>query len=129
MPKVTVAELDAVRRHLSDTSCWAETATRVVTRELTYADETPVEIVVRKRQWRYDLDDRGDAVGKARALGASPAWLETAERIVAEERFNVNRSGVVFVPAVEGRDIAQLAYRLADCAYAVHSALLESAQD
>ncbi|MGH3134813.1 MAG: hypothetical protein ACRDNY_13925 [Gaiellaceae bacterium] len=48
---------------------------------------------------------------------------------VAWEGFNANRWGIVVVPAVEGRDLAQLALRLDDCAYAVHVALLESGED
>jgi hypothetical protein len=125
---VTVSGLDAVRSRIGDTTEWTESEERVVRRELVYGDGSPVEIVVRKRGWRYDLDDRGEAVAKARALGATAGWLELAEGVVAEEGFNVNRSGVVFVPVVEGRDIAELAYRLADTSYAVHSALLESAE-
>ena len=121
--------LDEVRWQLGETASWGERSERVVTRELTYADGERVRIVVRKRGWRYDLDDRGDAVAKAAALGVPRDWLERAEAVVAEEGFNVNRSGVVFVPAVEGRDLADLAFRLADCAYAVHMALLESTQD
>ena len=127
--EASVAVLDEVRWQLGETATWGERSERVVTRELTYADGERVRIVVRKRGWRYDLDDRGDAVAKATALGAPRDWLEVAEAIVAEEGFNVNRSGVVFVPAVEGRDIARLAFRLSDCAYAVHAALLELAQD
>jgi hypothetical protein len=37
----------------------------------------------------------------------------------------VNRRGVVFVPAVEGRDLAWLASRVAECSRAVYGALLE----
>jgi hypothetical protein len=127
--EASAATLDDVRARLGDAAEWGDTGERVVTRDLTYGDGDLVEIVVRKRGWRYDLDDRGDAVAKARALGAGHGWLELAERLVAKEGFNVNRSGVVGVPAVEGRDIAQLAFRLSGCAYAVHSVLLESAQD
>jgi hypothetical protein len=41
------------------------------------------------------------------------------------EGFNVNRRGALFVPAVEGRDIAMLALRLAETAGTVYLALLE----
>jgi hypothetical protein len=44
---------------------------------------------------------------------------------VAEEGFNVNRAGVVFVPGFEGRDLAMLALRLADTSRAVYAELLE----
>jgi len=84
-----------------------------------------IAISVRKRGHRYDLDDRGDAVAQASARGARRDWLRTAEDVVAREGFNVNRRGVVFVGAVEGRDLARLAVRLADCAESVRAALLE----
>jgi hypothetical protein len=55
-------------------------------------------------------------------------WLELTEHVVAEEGFNVNRRGVLFVRAFEWGDIALLATRLAGCAHAVHVALLEAAE-
>ena len=81
-----------------------------------------LRINVRKRGRKYDLDDGGAAVA---AAGKPRGWLEVAERIVAEEGFNVNRAGVVFVSAFEGRDIERLAERLAATARDVHLALLE----
>jgi hypothetical protein len=65
----------------------------------------PVRILVRKRGRNYDLDDRG----RATEAGKPTAWLPVAQRLVAEEGFNVNRAGVVFVPAFEGRDLALMA--------------------
>ena len=53
-------------------------------------------------------------------------WLPVAEALVAEEGFNVNRRGVVFVPAMEGRDLATLAARLAATSLAVYQELLEA---
>lgn len=88
----------------------------------TYASGEPVRVRVRKRGRRYDIDDDGAAV---RCAGAPAGWLEVARRVVAEDCLNVNRRGVVFVPAVEGRDIAALAERVADSSRAVHAALLE----
>jgi hypothetical protein len=85
-----------------------------------------VSIVVRKRGYRYDLDDRGEAVARARELGAPRDWLPIAEEVVAQEGFNVNRRGVVFVSVVEGRDLASLTVRLADCAESVQAALLDA---
>jgi hypothetical protein len=96
---------------------------RVVEPGPAYGDGEPVRIRIRKRGHRYDIDDDGAAWAKAGASGR-PA-LEAAEQVVALEGFNVNRSGVVFVPAVEGRDIDALASRLADCSLAVYSELLE----
>jgi hypothetical protein len=91
-----------------------------------YADG-PVRIRVRKRGRRYGLDDRGEAVAKALAVGAPGGWLELAELAVAVEGFNVNRRGVVFVDVVVGRDLVALVLRLAACAYTVHAELLASA--
>jgi hypothetical protein len=91
---------------------------------LTYSDGDAVVIRVRKRAHRYDIDDDGAAVAKARAAGTTRRWLEVAERVVAEDALNVNRRGVVFVPAVEGRDIEALARRVAATSRAVESELL-----
>jgi hypothetical protein len=85
-----------------------------------------VPIFVRRRANRYYLDDRGVAIADARALGAPSDWLRIAEDIVAQERFNVNRRGLVFVTTVRG-DPATMALRLADCAAAVREALLDAA--
>ncbi len=86
-----------------------------------------IPIVVQKRGHWYHLKDRGEAVAQARALGASSDWLAIAERVVDEDALNVNRSGVVFVSAVEGRDVASLVLRLSDCAARVQAALLDAA--
>jgi hypothetical protein len=98
---------------------WAEGEERVV-------ESGMFPIHIRRRGHWYHLDDAGEAVARARSLGASSDWLSVAERIVAEEGFNVNRRGVVFVAAVEGRDLARLAERLGACAEAVHAALLDT---
>jgi hypothetical protein len=87
-----------------------------------------VPIFVRRRADRYYLDDRGVAVSEARALGAPSDWLRVAEEVVAQEGFNVNRRGVVFVTIVFARrDVAGIVLRLADCAEAVRAALLDDA--
>jgi hypothetical protein len=87
---------------------------------LTYDGAEPVLIRVRKRGRRVDISDDGAAVRRA-GVGD---WRETAERTVELEGFNVNRAGVVFVPVVEGRDIADLAERLAATSLAVYGELL-----
>jgi hypothetical protein len=117
--------LEGVRRQLGEPAGWGSAGERLIDVGHTYGDGDAVAIHVRKRAHRYDLDDGGDAVRKALALGASERWLTVADGIVADEGFNVNRRGVVFVSAVEGRDLAALAMRLGDCVYAVHAALLE----
>jgi len=117
----------SVADQLRDPREWVERGERLVESAHAYVDGEPARILVRKRGWRYGLDDRGEAVAKARAVGATSGWLELAERAVAVEGFNVNRRGVVFVDVVEGRDLVQLVERLAACAYAVHAELVESA--
>ncbi len=111
--------LDAARSGLAHP--WAEREERTV-------EAGAFPITVRKRGNRYDLDDGGKAIAKARALGVPTDWLPIAEDVVAREGFNVNRRGVIFVPVVEGRDLASLSVRLAECAEFVHAALLDAAQ-
>jgi hypothetical protein len=89
---------------------------------LWYVPGRPVRISVRHRGHRYDIDDMGAAV----AIAARPAgWLGTAEQVVHAIGWNINRDGVVFVPAVEGRDIDALIERTAEASVAVLTALLE----
>jgi hypothetical protein len=87
-----------------------------------YKPGQPVEIVIRKRDWRYDIHDDGAAV---RLAGRPAGWLQTAQAVVAQEGFNVNRRGVIYVPSVEGRDLALLVWRLGGTALAVYQELLE----
>ena len=88
-----------------------------------FGDGEPIHVLVRKRGRRYDLSDEGAAVRKA---GASAGrWLETAERVADAHALNVNRRGVVFVPAVEGRDLATLAIQVAETSLALYGELLE----
>jgi len=87
-----------------------------------YRQDAPVVIRVRRRGRRYDISDDG---GSVRLAGRPPGWLDRAERVVATEGFNINRRGVISVPAVAGRDIATLAVRLADTSRAVYLELLE----
>lgn len=84
----------------------------------------PIQIRIRRRGHRVDLDDVGAAVDLA---GRPPGWLAAAERVVAELGMNVNRAGVVFVPTFVGRDIDDLARRLAETSRAVYVELLELA--
>jgi hypothetical protein len=120
------ASVDEMRQALA-TACarWGDTGAIRLASGLAYGGGDPVVIVVRKRGRRYDLSDEGAAVRKAGVRG----WLPVAEAVVDREGFNVNRRGVVFVPAVEGRDLASLAARLAETSLAVYDALLESRDD
>jgi hypothetical protein len=94
--------------------------------EIRYADGAPVEIRVRQRGRRIDVDDAGVTVRKA---GRPRGWFETAQALVAEPgfSFNVNRAGVVFVPLVEGRDVDEVATRLARACVALYGELLDLA--
>lgn len=103
---------------------WGDEGEAWVVAELSYAAGAPVEVRVRKRRWRLDVDDDGAAVARA---GTPKGWLRAAEREVAALGANVNRHGVVFIPAVEGGDLAVLATTVAEASVAVHHALLELA--
>jgi hypothetical protein len=98
----------------------------MVATEIRYADGEPVEIRVRQRGRRIDVDDAGVTVRRA---GRPRGWFETAQAVVAEPEFsfNVNRAGVVFVPLVEGRDVDEVATRLARACAALYGELLDLA--
>jgi ankyrin repeat protein len=87
---------------------------------LSYAPGQPIRVSVRRRGGRYDIDDMGRAVAFA---GRPDGWLEAAERVVADLGWNVNRSGIVFVQAVEGRDIDALVRGTGEASAAVLEAL------
>lgn len=87
---------------------------------LSYAPGRPIRVSVRRRGVRYDIDDMGGAVAFA---GKPPGWLEAAERVVETLGWNVNRKGVVFVQAAEGRDIDALVRRTGEASAAVLEAL------
>jgi ankyrin repeat protein len=89
---------------------------------LSYMPGRPVRIRIRRREHRYDIDDMGEAVA---ITGRPRGWLEAAERTVRAMGWNINRDGVVFVPAVEGRDIDALVQRSAEASLAVLEAILE----
>jgi hypothetical protein len=93
--------------------------------ELSYTPGRPVRISVRRRGHRYDIDDMGTAVALA---GHPPGWREAAERAVQGLGWNINRAGVVFMHAVEGRDIDALVQQTAEASAAVLEALLELAE-
>jgi hypothetical protein len=100
---------------------WREGEDVVVSTELRYGPGAEVEVVVRKRGWRFDISDGGRAVELA---GRPEGWLEVAERVVHERALNVNRRGAVFVQANEARRDA-LVERVAECSAALFQELLE----
>ena len=95
----------------------------IVPFDLAYVGGERVQVLVHRRARRVDIDDRGAAVELA---GRPTGWLAVAQAVVEHHNLNVNRRGVVFVPAVTGRDIERLARRVAEASYAVHAALLEA---
>lgn len=103
-------------------SSWGERGETVFESGRSYVPGEPVTIEIRKRGRRYDLHDDARAT---RLAGKPDGWLAVAERLVAREGFKVNRSGVVFVPAVEGRDLGLLAARLAETSYVVFAELVK----
>lgn len=115
------AGLDAVRES-------GERGETVVETGLEYMTGEPVRVFVRGRGHRWDFGDGGRAVQLA---GKPSGWLAAAERVVAEEGMNVNRAGVVFVPAVEHpcRDLALLALRLGESSHAVFAELIDLAPE
>ena len=91
---------------------------------LSYREDEPVVVRLRKRGGRYDLDDEGRAVALA---GKPQGWRERAVEVVdGEFSLNVSRGGAVFVPAVEGGvDLAWLAGRAAEASRALYQELLD----
>jgi hypothetical protein len=87
-----------------------------------YTEGRPVEVRIRRRQHRYDIDDDGRAV---RFAGKPRGWLPVAERVVEEFSLNVNRRGVVLVGTVYPDWVDPLASRIAEASLAVYEALLE----
>jgi hypothetical protein len=96
-----------------------EAGAAVVDSGLTYGDG-PVVVRLRRRGQRYDITDDGAAVARA---GKPAGWLAKANRLLSAEGFSINRAGVVFVPAVQGRDITSLA----ESSRTVYLALLDLA--
>jgi hypothetical protein len=90
---------------------------------LSYVDGEPVLVRLRKRGRRYELRDDARAVELA---GRPAGWRERAAAVVDEHDLNLNRTGVVFVHAVEGGvDRGWLGRRVAETSLAVYDALLE----
>ncbi|HSC51382.1 MAG TPA: hypothetical protein VLD16_14055 [Gaiellaceae bacterium] len=90
---------------------------------LAYTEGEPVLVAIRRRGGRYDLRDDGRALELA---GRPAGRREAATAAVEAFDLNLTRSGVVFVPAVEGgvgRD--RLALRVAGASLAVYDAVLE----
>ena len=100
---------------------WPDGEDVVLPTGASYGPGQPAEVVVRKRDWRFDISDAGRAVELA---GQPDGWLDVARRVVDAHALNVNRRGVVFVQSNEGR-LESLVVRVGDCSVAVYQALLE----
>ena len=116
------ALLDGSENQRSAPDVLIDTGETILKTGLTYRGSEPVQIRVRRRGRRYDITDDGVAVSLA---GKPRGWLDRFERVVSAEGFNVNRRGALFVPAVEGRDIASLAIRLPHISRSAYLDLLE----
>jgi hypothetical protein len=95
---------------------------RIVEPGPAYTHDSPVRVLIRRRHHRYDI---GDLAGAVELAGRRPGWLDVARRVVGQHNLNVNRRGVVFVPAVAGRDIESLARRVAHCSLDLYQQLVE----
>ena len=62
-----------------------------------FGSSEAVMVRVRRRDGKLTIDDDGAAV---RLAGRPDGWHERADRIVEATGVNLNRRGVVFVPAV-----------------------------
>lgn len=104
-----------------------ELAEQVVQTELRYTDDEPVLVYVRVRGRRSKLHDAGAAVAMA---GRPDGWLDVASEVVEAYGLNVNRQGIVYVPAVGSvPDRDWLAGRVGETSLAVYDALLELDDD
>ena len=109
-------------RKAQDSTQWTDGEDVVFATDLEYVPGEPVEVVVRKRGWRFDISDGGRAVELA---GRPRGWREAAERVAGDEYWiNVNRRGVVFVQSTEQR-LEALVSRVAECSLALHQELLD----
>jgi hypothetical protein len=125
MTAATADELSILRATIQELrASWGERGEAGVEAGISYRAGDPVLVHIRKRAHRYRIDDGGGAVERA---GRPPDWLEVARQVVdAERSLNVSRTGVVFVPAVEGgMELATLATRVAEASVALYQELLD----
>src|ERR1700749_1220168 len=84
--------------------------------------EEPVTVRVRKRGIRYDISDDGRALALA---GKPRGWHAVVERLGREQGMNVARDGRVWVLVTQGRDLDDLAARIAELSAEVYDAVLD----
>jgi hypothetical protein len=110
-----------LKRAHDDAPEWVDGEEVLVPTDLVYAPDEPVDIVVRKRGWRFDISDGARAVELA---GRPDGWQDVAEQVVETYWINVNRRGVVFVQSNEYR-LEWLIGRVAECSVVLYQELLE----
>jgi hypothetical protein len=88
----------------------------------TYGSSEPVVIRVVRRDSKLTIDDDGAAV---RLAGRPAGWHERAGRIVEATGVNVNRRGVVFVPATDEARLGRLVDLVATASLEVYDALMD----
>jgi hypothetical protein len=111
----------SAERARASTAFWVEGEDVAVETDLRYGPDQPVDVVVRKRGWRFDVSDGGRAVELAERPND---WQRIAVRVVDEYAINVNRRGVVFVQSNEQR-LESLITRVAECSVALYQELLD----
>jgi hypothetical protein len=111
----------SAERAQAPTASWIEGEDVAVEMDLRYGPDQPVDVVVRKRGWRFDVSDGGRAVELAKRPND---WQKIAVRVVDDYAINVNRRGVVFVQSNEER-LESLITRVAECSVALYQELLD----
>jgi hypothetical protein len=99
-----------------------ERGTTTVDSGLSYLPGEPVTVLVRKREMRCELSDEGHAIALA---GRPPGWRAAAQRVVDEAALNLARDGRIFVAVTIGRDLDELAARVATTSADVYDAVLD----
>jgi hypothetical protein len=90
--------------------------------DLSYLPGEPVRVHLRKRDTRCELSDEGRAIALA---GRPPGWRAAAQRVVDEAALNLARDGRIFVAINMGRDLDELAARVAATSADVYDAVLD----
>jgi hypothetical protein len=88
----------------------------------TYGSSRPVVVRVHRRDGKLTIDDDGAAIDLA---GRPPGWLERAERIAESAGVNVNRRGIIFVPAFHESQVEHLVVLIAGTSLQVYDTLLD----
>jgi hypothetical protein len=110
-----------LKHALESRAAWVDGEDVAISTDLRYGPDEPVDVVVRRRGWKFDVSDAGRAVELA---GRPSGWPEVARGVVDAFALNVNRRGVVFVQSNERR-LEMLIARVAECSVALYQELLD----